>query len=309
MDMNSLAQDFVVYLEAERGCSPLTGRAYRSDLRQFADFLATQRHPTSPDLITTPMVREWIVAMCRAGLNPRSIARHIHALRSFWHYLLDVGAVADDPLRRVSTPKFAQPLPTYLSADELQALLDAAQRQRIALCGFRDHAMLSVLVFTGMRRGEVLALRLGDVDLVTGTVRVQNAKGRKARVIPLLPPVCEALRDWLEFRPACKHDYLFTTSRGNRIHPSRMQVIWRRTLRASGITRPGVSLHTLRHSAATLLLQGGVDLVCIQQLLGHSRLDTTAVYLHVEPASLRAAMEAHPLSATQAARQRAESEQ
>ena len=298
MDMNSLAQDFVIYLEAERGCSPLTGRAYRSDLRQFVDFLATREHPTAPDLITTPMVREWIVAMSRAGLNPRTIARHIHARRSFWHYLLDVGAVANDPLRRVSTPKFTQHLPTYLSTQELEALLDAAQRQRTALCAFRDRAMLSVLVFTGMRRGELLALRTGDADLSARTVRIQKGKGRKARIVPLLPRVCEALNDWLEFRPVCRHGCLFTTSRGNRIHPSRMQVIWKRTLKASGITRPGVSLHTLRHSAATLMLQNGVDLVCIQQLLGHARLDTTAIYLHVELASLRAAMEAHPLATT-----------
>ncbi|MBP8954918.1 MAG: tyrosine-type recombinase/integrase, partial [Armatimonadetes bacterium] len=101
----------------------------------------------------------------------------------------------------------------------------------------------------------------------------------------------------LEFRPDCRHDYLFTTTQSNRIHASRMQIIWKRVLQDSGITRPGVSLHTLRHSAATLLLQNGVDLVSIQQILGHTRLDTTAVYLHVGGAELRKAVSAHPLCA------------
>lgn len=117
-------------------------------------------------------------------------------------------------------------------------------------------------------------------------------------MVPLAEEPLQALADWLEFRPAdCGHDYLFTTSRGNRVHPSRMQRIWRAILERSGIARPGVSLHTLRHSAATLLLQSGkCDIVQIQQLLGHSRLDTTAIYLHVEPGDLRRAMAAHPLS-------------
>jgi len=111
--------------------------------------------------------------------------------------------------------------------------------------------------------------------------------------------VVEPIRDWLEFRPNHRgHDYLFTTTHGNRIHASRMQRIWKSILNRSGVEQDGVSLHTLRHSMATLLLQSGeCSLVEIQRILGHSRLDTTAIYLHVNGSELRNAVMSHPLAA------------
>ena len=124
---------------------------------------------------------------------------------------------------------------------------------------------------------------------------IRDGKGGRARSVPLVADAVQAVDDWLEFRPECGHDYLFATTHGNRIYATRLQIIWKRVLRDSGITRPAVSLHTLRHSAATLLLQNGVDLVSIQQILGHTRLDTTAVYLHVGGTELRKAVAAHPL--------------
>ena len=156
--------------------------------------------------------------------------------------------------------------------------------------------MMATLIFTGMRRGELINLRVGDVSLSERAVTVRG-KGGKMRVIPLVEEVVEAIRDWLEFRPEdCGHDYLFTTTQGNRIYPSRMQRIWKPILQRSGIEAEGVSLHTLRHSMATLLLQSGeCSLVEIQRILGHSRLDTTAVYLHVNEGELRKAVMAHPL--------------
>ena len=156
--------------------------------------------------------------------------------------------------------------------------------------------MMSMLIFTGMRRGELINLRLGDISLTKRTVQVFG-KGGKSRVIPLVDQLVQALSDWLEFRPTCcKHDYLFSTFHGNRIHPSGMQRIWADILEKSGLSTEGVTLHTLRHSMATLLLLSGkCSLVEIQQILGHSRLDTTAIYLHVGGIQLRQAVEAHPL--------------
>ena len=296
MDMSTLAQEFVVYLEAERGYSPLTASAYRSDLRQFVDFLSTQESVPDPTDLQPNHVREWVVDMRRRGLSPRSIARHLYALRSFWRYLLDIEAVSHDPLRRITAPKVPRRLPTYLNPVELQALLDAALRHPMAACAFRNFAILSVLIFTGMRRSELLELRLGDVDREAGVVLIRNGKGGRARSVPLVADAVQAVDDWLEFRPECGHDYLFATTHGNRIHATRLQIIWKRVLRDSGITRPGVSLHTLRHSAATLLLQNGVDLVSIQQILGHTRLDTTAVYLHTNTEDLRKGIGHHPLA-------------
>jgi len=297
MVMDTLARGFAVYLEAERGYSPLTATAYCGDLRRFFDFLHSADVPLEPDQVTTALVRGWVVDMHHEGLSPTTIARRLHGLRSFWSYLLACDYVHDDPVRKVSVPKRERTLPRYLTADELEALLEAAQRNKFVICAFRNYAIISVLIFTGMRRGEVIGLRIGDVSLAEKVIRVRG-KGGKMRVIPLVDRAVEAVRDWLELRPSHKgHDYLFTTTHGNPIAPWRMHRIWRTVLEESSIEAQGVTLHTLRHSMATLLLQSGeCSLVEIQRILGHSRLDTTAIYLHVTESELRGAVQAHPLA-------------
>jgi len=140
MDMETLAREFLLHLEAERDYSPLTIGSYRSDLCQFIAYLATGYQPAGPRKITTSMLRAWVVDMKRRGLGARSIARHICTVRSFWRYLLDVEVVDHDLMRRIGSPKAPRSLPTNLNAKELRRLLQAAQKQRLALCAFRDHA-------------------------------------------------------------------------------------------------------------------------------------------------------------------------
>ena len=294
----TLAREFLLYLEAERGCSRLTISSYASDLRFFLAHLRGSGQPEEPTSLTLPNARSWIVQMHRAGLSPTTVARRISALKSFARYLEDQGHLTRNEIARLQAPTRRQSLPTYLSQEELLKIRDAALRQRTAYGAFRDYAILSVLIFTGIRRGELLNLRLGDVDFAEKTLRVTKGKGNKTRIVPLVEEAVAATQDWLVFRRSKGHDYLFTTARGNRIYPSRLQAIWKKVLARSGVTRPGVTLHTLRHSMATLLLQSGqADLVSIQHILGHSRLDTTGIYLHVVPAQLRQAVEAHPLAA------------
>jgi len=244
--------EFLAYLQIERGFSPLTASAYRSDLSQFVDFLRNDRAVLDVNKLSPTEIRKWIADLHANDLSNSSIARHLYALRSFWDYLIETEQVEGNPARRVSIPKVEQPLPRYLSVEEI-----------------RD---------TGMRRGELLNLRTGDVRFDDGIVRV-TGKGRKSRVIPLTDELIEALEDWLEFRQEdADHDHLFTTTHGNRIYASRLQRNWQSVLDRSGITASGVTMHTLRHSFATLLLKSGeCDLVQIQKLLGHSRLDTTAI--------------------------------
>jgi integrase/recombinase XerC len=270
---DTATHEFLLYLDAERGYSEHTIKSYRSDLRLFCGFAVGTAEVRDVEGVTTELVRSWVVEMKRRGLSGVTIARRLHALRSLWRYLLDTGVVATDPVRRVSTPKRQHRLPTYLHVAELRALLDAAQRNRLVALAFRDYAIMAVLAYTGVRRGELLGLRLGDVDPSSRQVTVRG-KGAKWRVVQLADEACVALADWLEFRPkGCPHDYLFTTSRGNRIHPSRLQRIWQSILERSGVRRTGVSLHTLRHSAATLLLQSGAcDIVQLRQLLGRAPL-------------------------------------
>ncbi len=292
----TLAREFLPYLEAERGCSRLTVSSYASDLRLFLAHLQGSGQPGEPTCLTLPNARSWIVQMHRAGLSPTTVARRISALKSFARYLEEQGHTDRNEIARLQSPARQQTLPTYLGQEELLRIRDAALRQRTAYAAFRDYAMLSVLIFTGLRRGELLNLRLGDVDFTEKTLRVTKGKGNKTRIVPLVQEAIEAIQDWLVFRRTKGHAYLFTTIRGNRIYPSRLQATWKKVLARSGVTRPGVTLHTLRHSLATLLLQSGqADLVSIQHILGHSRLDTTGIYLHVVPSQLRQAVEAHPL--------------
>ncbi len=245
--------------------------------------------------MTTTLVREWVISMHHRGLVNNTVARHLYALRSFWSYLQKIGVAQGDPVSPVSVPRQQRGIPRYLNKDVLQQILDGAQQNRTARCALRNYAMMSMLIFTGMRRGELIGLHLTDVCLKDKPVVVKG-KGSKYRAIPLVDEVVDAVADWLEFRPACAHDYLFTTFHGNRIYPSGMQRIWRGILAASGIEADKAHLHMLRHSMATLLLQSGsASLLEIQKLLGHSRLDTTAIYLSVSGTELRNAVASHPL--------------
>jgi len=295
--MRTLAQDFLLYLEAELGYSTQTAVSYRYDLRHFFDF--RDRHDVDPsaDVVTTATVREWIVEMHRRGLSNATVARRLYAVRSFWKYLVELGHASHNPVAKVSVPKREKRLPKYLGAEDLRRLLHASQHSHSTICAFRNYAMMAMLIFTGMRKGELINLRLSDISLQEKVVCVRG-KGGKQRVIPMVDEAVQAVKDWLEFRPqVCNHDYLLTTFHGNRIHPSSMQRIWKGILERSGIDHQGVTLHTLRHSTATLLLQSGkCSLLEIQRILGHSRLDTTAIYLHVNEADLRDAVRAHPLA-------------
>lgn len=296
-NLDTLAEQFLLYLQAERGCTKTTAQAYRADLRDFFRHLDSCG-VYSPGAITVHVVRSWVIAMHSRGLCNNSVARRLAALRSFWHYLMLQGVVGEDVPGQVATPRRERPLPTYLGPDELQRLLDAALDQRTAFCAFRDHAIIATFIFAGLRRGELLELKVRDVDLAEATLRVASAKERKSRIIPLVQELEAAIADWLEMRERFTNEHLFITVRGNRIYPSRLQLIWKKVLRRAGLERPGVTMHTLRHSFATLLLQSGkVDLVTIQQLLGHTRLDTTAIYLHVTSQQMRSAVSMHPLSA------------
>ena len=227
-NLDTLVQDFLLYLEAERGCSKLTVKAYCADLRDFLAHLATAGAPATPASVTVGAVRSWILAMHGRGLCGNSVARRLAALRSFWRYLRASGVVAEDVLVRIATPRRERPLPVYLGPEDLQRLLDAALRQRTAFCAFRDHAVLATFIYAGLRRGELLHLRTSDVDLEQGILRVVAGKGRKTRLVPMVRELQQALCDWLACRVRFDHEPMFITNRGNRIYATRLQIIWRR---------------------------------------------------------------------------------
>ncbi|HEY3397838.1 MAG TPA: tyrosine-type recombinase/integrase [Armatimonadota bacterium] len=296
MRIEPLYEEFLTYLSVERNCSPLTIGAYRSDGRLFLQSLVDQSEPAEIERITRVVVRGYIVWLRNRGLKPCTVARRIHSLRSFWNYLLDSDYTDTNPFRKLTLPKQARSLPVYLSEEECRRLLEGAGSQA---CGFeacRDRAILTLMIFTGARRSEVLNLSWPNVDLDQGTIRFVGAKGDKTRVVPLAADVIGLLREWRELRPACDHRYVFTAKWGVRLGKRGLTSALRRALADAGIEKANVTLHKLRHSFACLLLANGADLHCLQAMLGHTRLDTTGIYLHATAENLRKAMARHPLS-------------
>jgi site-specific recombinase XerD len=299
MDLQPLIEEFLWYLDAEKGYSDYTIVSYRSDLRQWLMYLSERDAPPDTDGITVSVMRGFVQMLHQRKLAPATIGRRIHCLRSFWNYLLGFGYVERNPCRRVSVPKREHRLPVVLSAEECRGLLEGTASGRYSFCRTRDYAVITLLLYTGLRRSECLGLTLDDVDVSQGWVSVRRGKDNKSRLLPLADEPREGLTEWLEIRPAVGHDHLFTDRLGRPLGPKGIQGLFRKAVEASGLRRPGLTLHKLRHSFATMLLESGCDLASIPKLLGHASLETTSVYLHVEMSRLREAVAHHPLTLSQ----------
>ncbi len=294
MLIEDVAREFFVYLDAEKGCSPATIEAYRSDIRLFSQLLRSTGHTPEVEAITPEVLRQYLAAMSTAGLSASTRARRLYALRSLWHYLETADLVTDNPCRKVSAPRRRQQLPNYLTVAECARLLAACDDNHYVDLAFRDRAILVVLMYQGLRRAELLGLQLGDVDLEAMTLLVRRGKGGTSRLLPLAGRAAQAVADWLEMRPDCPHSALFVTRGSHPMSVKDIQRMFRRTVTRTGL-REGVTLHTLRHTFATMLLREGVDVRTLQRLLGHASIETTALYLHVDTEDLRGAIGRHPL--------------
>ncbi|NLO04753.1 MAG: tyrosine-type recombinase/integrase [candidate division WS1 bacterium] len=276
MLIEDAAREFFVYLHAEKGCSPATVAAYRSDIKLFCEFLRDRETPPEIEAVTQDLLRNYVASMSALGLSPATRARRLHALRSLWRYLELVDLVIENPTRKIATPKRDQRLPSYLSVEEAGALLAACDDNHYVDLAFRDRAILTVLIYQGLRRAELLGLGLNDVDLASLTLLVRRGKGGKSRLLPLAGAAAATIEDWLEFRPHSDSGALFLTRGGKAMRPTDLNRMFRRTVERSGVRRDDVTLHTLRHTFATLLLKEGVDVRTLQRLLGHSSIETTA---------------------------------
>ena len=307
--MKSPVTAFLRHLEVEKHASPHTIRAYGRDLAQWVRFVAQSERAdaVAARLVlgaTTRDVRAWLAALHGRGLDAVSVARKLAAVRSLYRFLARRGVVRRNPAREVRAPRVARKLVTFLPTDEAKAMVDAR-----ALGGDareRDVAVLEMLYATGLRVSELAGLDLDALDRDARTVRVLG-KGGKERMVPYGAPAARALDTYLG-RRATDRGPVFVNARGGRLTPRSIHTIVRRAARAAGVTRR-VSPHTLRHTFATHLLDGGADLRMIQELLGHSRLSTTQRYTHVSTVQLLKTYEAaHPrasLSGSTAERSRA----
>ncbi len=289
MRIEPLYQEFLAYLEVERNCSPLTVDAYASDGRMFRRALEEFGVEPDTDAIDRQLIRRYIIRMRERDLSPATVARRINSLRSFWSYIWENEYVDHNPMRGLTLPKQTRNVPSYLSEQECRQIIAATQEQKSAFWRCRDRAVLTFMLFTGARRSEVLNVKLSHLDLDGKTVRFEAAKGNKTRVVPLADQVCGRLQEWLEIRPDADHDYVFTAKWAVPLGRRGLYSMLDRALGRAGIKKEDVTLHTLRHSFACLVLKNGADLHCLQRILGHTRLDTTGIYLQATAEDLKEA--------------------
>jgi integrase/recombinase XerC len=278
MSLHDDIATFVEYLASERNASPHTVEAYRRDLAQFAAFAAAApRCLGEAGQVSHLHIRQYL-ALLHKERAKSSIGRKLAAIRSFFRFLLRRGMLAGNPAELVSTPKKEKRLPYHLDIDEATTLVEAARGTE--LLTLRDRAILETLYSSGLRVSELTGLDVAGADLEGGSVRVLG-KGRKERVVPLGSHACRALADYLLARHDPPGDApLFVNARGGRLtrrSVARMVDRYSRFLTAMRKSSP----HTLRHTFATHLLEGGADLRAIQELLGHASLSTTQKYTHV----------------------------
>lgn len=308
-EFGRLLEQFLTHIGVERGLAQSTVDAYASDLRRYLDWLEA-RGVHGPAAVTRQDVEDYVADLGGAGESGRSKARRLASIHAFHRFALAQQAVASDVAATVKAPKGAGTLPDVLTVDEVARLLEAVpQPGGAGVAGVedavlvRDRALLELMYATGARVSEIVGADIDDMDFDEHVIRV-TGKGSKQRLVPVGRYACQALQRYLdEARPvlgrrkrsgSAERRALFLNKRGCRLS---RQSVWE-VVKAAGerahIAKP-LHPHTLRHSFATHLIQGGADVRTVQELLGHASVTTTQIYTHVSPESLiEAYLTAHP---------------
>lgn len=306
-NLRKLIDRYLEHLLYERNLSPHTLRAYRRDLDQFLDFLAKDFLAKSPsevraDDVDALAVRSFLAWLSRREVGRRSQARTLSAVRSLFRFACREGTLEKNPATAVRTPKQPQTLPRHLRPGEIETLLEAVAGDEPLVR--RDRAILEVLYAAGLRVGELVSLDWNNVDLKGRVLRVLG-KGGKERMVPFGRYAAEALRAWLgtweELRSSAgaataegTEEPVFLNYRGSRLSARSVRRLVDQRVEQAAIAG-GIHPHTLRHTFATHLLEGGADLRSIQELLGHASLSTTQNYTHLEVERLQSVYRnAHP---------------
>ncbi len=281
------AEQYAEHLNFERGLSPLTVSAYGRELERFITF-AVMKGRNDPSSVGADDVRDYVFHLGDVGLGSSSVSRAQSALRTYFSFLMEEGVLESDPTEGLQSPRVTRPLPEVLDAATVAALLEAPRLD--SSVHWRDRAILEFLYATGVRVSELVGLLLTNLDLEEGLCTVFG-KGSKERMVPLGRPACAALSRYLhEVRPALEkgkgRGYFFLNQRGRPLSRTAVWKIVKAAARLAGI-EGSVSPHVLRHTYATHLLEGGADLVAVQELLGHADISTTQIYTHLDLQYLR----------------------
>jgi site-specific recombinase XerD len=261
-------EDFILHCRADRHYSLATCRAYRSDLEALGRCLGE---------ITIARIQARDIGRFLEGMRHLKAAtkcRKLDALSSFFRYAVACGYADSNPVGQVPRPRRERPLPAWIPPEDIQRL------ERVTR-GVQERAILLTFAYTGVRRGELLGLQLGDLDQGLTSLKT-HGKGNKERLLPIPALLREALQRLLATRQIGQTQALFVSRHGHPLRPKALQRMMKRWLRDAALEGRGYTLHSLRHSFATLLVRARVDLRTIQELLGHSDISSTARYLHAD---------------------------
>ncbi len=280
---DNLLKKFLNYLHVEKGHSKNTLSAYEKDIGEFLQYLEQQSIPVRKTLGNHIM--DYLL-MRRNTLSIASVARKLAAIKSFYKFMVLDDVIPESPAQDIDSPKLALKLPVVLSIKEVGELIDSAQSSR-------DRLLLELFYATGMRVSEMVNLKVEDVDFDDGWIRILG-KGMKERFVPVGKNILKLLRKYIEEKKILPSGFLFSKSNGKFITRESIWKIVKKYSLKAGIPRK-VAPHTLRHTFATHLLENGADLRTIQELLGHSNIDTTQIYTHINRRNIKEMhMKYHP---------------
>jgi integrase/recombinase XerD len=290
-----LLEPFADYLALERSAAALTRGAYERDVARFISYVFAHGAPAPAD-VQAPLVRSYVYHLKDLGLAASSIRRNVSAVRTYYRFLLADGHIVRDPTERLEMPRRWRSLPDVLTVDETRRLLAAPTLDEPLV--FRDRALLELAYGAGLRVSEWISVGVRDVLLDEGLVRVFG-KGSKERLVPIGRPAIGSVAIYLrELRPRLARGatggVLFLNARGGPLSRMGGWKVLRKYVTMAGLTKH-VTPHTLRHSFATHLLEGGADLRAVQEMLGHADISTTQIYTHVDREYLRSVhRQCHP---------------
>jgi len=293
--MLAIPDEYHLYLKFEKALSDNTIEAYESDLLKLSGYLS-DAHLTL-ETAETKHLRDFSIEISSLGIHPRSQARILSSIKSFYHFLIYKNHITDDPTELLESPKIGLRLPEVLSVKEIDAIVNAVDLSKQE--GQRNKAIIEVLYGSGLRVSELTGLQLSQLYMKEGYMLVEG-KGSKQRLVPMSPQSMKQIELWKIDRNSLpikkgQEDWLFLNRRGSKLTRAMIFTIVKELAILAGI-RKNVSPHTFRHSFATHLLENGANLRAIQQLLGHESITTTELYTHIDVHYLRqTVMECHPL--------------
>ena len=290
--MKQLIEKYLRFINLERGLSINTILSYEIDLKQFSDFCA-EKNILSIEELNQKIISDYLTLLSKVGLTAKSIARKISSLKNFSNYLIESGVAKKNPLELIDTPKLPKIIPTVLTFDEVNSILNSVKPSNNPLLpmNLRDRAILETLYATGIRISELINLTTKDIFFEEEIIRVFG-KGDKERIVPIGKPAIEAIKKYSIqvriqiLRKKNPTDILFLNFHGKRFSRMGIWNIVNEAVKKSGIEQK-IHPHTFRHTFATHLIEGGADLRSVQEMLGHAKITTTEIYTHIDRSMLK----------------------